>query len=205
MTKRKPPKANTKPKQYTPDLDDIALDALGDETIAGLIDWATEPYGTFIKAAEDLGLAPQVVKRMMERIKSKYQPVLGPLQDVKTKDLVALLEDRAHRALLYLDDQALAKASAKDLAIIAGITIEKRNLLRGEPTQILSVEERHTLNELIPLIVAEGERRNMTIDLTADEVQVIPDTQRLKARHRLSHKDARKKASQERKKESGEP
>lgn len=198
-------KANTKPKKYNKELDDAALEEIGDEMLGDLIDWATEPYGTFVKAAEDVGLSPTVVKRMIERIKAKYQPVLGELQEVKTKDLVALLEDRAHRALLYLDDQALAKSSAKDLAIIAGITIEKRNLLRGEPTQILSVEERHTLNELIPLIVAEGERRNMTIDLNAEEVQIIPDTQRPRVRRRLSNKDKRKKALQDRKKETGEP
>ena len=41
--------------------------------------------------------------------------------------------------------------------------IEKRQLLKGEPTQIISVDERKTLNQLLPLLIVEAQRRNVEI------------------------------------------
>jgi hypothetical protein len=42
--------------------------------------------------------------------------------------------------------------------------IEKRQLLRGEPTQIISDAERKKLHELLPLAIAEAQRRGLTLD-----------------------------------------
>ncbi len=42
--------------------------------------------------------------------------------------------------------------------------VEKRQLLRGEATVIVSDLERKKLNELLPLLIAEGQRRGITIE-----------------------------------------
>ena len=152
---------------------DIALTE--PEATAAVIDTLAEPFKRLKQLGEELGLDPLVVTRMIQRVKSRYQPVLGELQEIKTSDLTRLLDDRAHRALQYLDDSTLAASSAKDLAIVIGIMLEKRQLLRGEPTQILSTEERMSLRDLMPELVREAKRRGLVIDLSAEDAIVTPE------------------------------
>jgi hypothetical protein len=46
-----------------------------------------------------------------------------------------------------------------------GVMIEKRNLLRGEPTAIISDHERKKLHELLPALLEEAKRRGaVTLD-----------------------------------------
>ena len=75
-----------------------------------------------------------------------------------------LLDTNIEKALLYLDDFVLAGASAKDLAIVTGILLDKRQVLKGEPTQRISIEERGKLEDLIPMLISEAKRRGMAID-----------------------------------------
>lgn len=55
-----------------------------------------------------------------------------------------------------------------------------RQLLRGEPTQIVSIDDRKTLNELVPALVKAAQRRGIIIDgigRTLEEPQRgIPDS-----------------------------
>jgi hypothetical protein len=133
-----------------------------------------DPFAGVKAAAEQAGLPVPVLERMIKRIRAQYQPVVGELKQVHTGELVKLLDDRAQRALLWMDDEVLAKSSAKDLAIIAGIMLEKRALLRGEPTQILSVDDRQSMNDLIPQVLAEAQKRGMFVDVLEGCVDVTP-------------------------------
>ena len=142
------------------------------ELMAGVLDMASEPFMSVMQKGQELGLDPKILKRMIERVRSRYQPVLEEMQEHSTQSILGLLNDRIGRALGYLDDYALADASAKDLAIIVGILLEKHQLLQNRPTHIISVEERMALNELVPEIVREAQRRGMTIDLNAEDVIV---------------------------------
>ena len=62
------------------------------------------------------------------------------MREFKKERVLELLGDRIERALSYLDDFAMSGASAKDLAIISGILIEKHQLLNDRPTGIMSHE-----------------------------------------------------------------
>ncbi len=57
----------------------------------------------------------------------------------------------------------------KDKAISYAVLLDKRQLLRGEPTEIVSVEDSRKLNELVPLLLAELERRKIDVQMVADE------------------------------------
>lgn len=148
--------------------------ALSDEEHAALLDASSEQFARVRLLAEELGLKPAVVSRLVRRMRAKYQPITGELRQHKTSEILAMIEDRVGRALGYLDDQVLSEAKAKDLAITLGILLEKRQLLRGEPTQILSVEERQGLNELLPRLIAEAKRRGLAIDVYGGEAVVAP-------------------------------
>ncbi len=80
--------------------------------------------------------------------------------------------DMAMRAADAVTDEKLAKASARDAAIIYGIATDKRAVLRGEPTAILwhTHEAAGALDRLCEAIVSERERRA----LNAQTITVSP-------------------------------
>lgn len=56
----------------------------------------------------------------------------------KREEILLALESIIGRALHHLDsDEALSEVKARDLAVILGIVIDKRNVLLGQPTSIV--------------------------------------------------------------------
>ncbi len=139
------------------------------EKAATAIDVLTDPFSTLQEAVEASGLAPRTIDALKRRLKT--DPLYLSLKDVKKSELLALVKDRGKRALEYLDDTVLSVASAKDLAIISGILIEKAQLLSGEPTQIVSHEDRRKLNELMAAAIGELRLRGVTVDAEYEVVE----------------------------------
>lgn len=137
--------------------------------MAALIDAASVPFATLAQIAYRSGLPEDVVRALVPELKARG--MLADLKKVKHSELVELIEDRAFRALASMSDEDFLKAGIKDKAITTGILLEKRQLLRGEPTAILSIEDRMALNKLIPRLVREAERRGLSVDakFTEDE------------------------------------
>ena len=174
---------------------------------ATALDMLSEPFSRFMQLGEELGLSKDVLRRVVQRIKARYQPVLSELHDVKAGEMLKLLDDRAHRALLYMDDSVMAAASGKDLAIMVGVLVDKAQLLRGQPTAILSTEERMSLRDLMPEMVREIRRRGLVIDATADEIIVTPENPGVLREFTGVHKiqDVLDLNRQKQKREIGEP
>ena len=147
---------------------------LGEGGLVKTLDSLSDPLGSLQAAAEACGLEASIVKSLVKRVKAQYQPILQEMRAFKTSELLGLLEDRAGRALQYLDDYKLSAASAKDLAIITGILLEKRQLLSGEPTHILSHEDRMSLNKLAPALEAEFRRRGFLAEDRGDIIDITP-------------------------------
>jgi len=125
---------------------------------------AGEKIDRFMEVSEACGMPKAMALALKKRMETRYIPATETLRNVQTSQLINYLDDRALKALEYMDDAVFAEANLRDLAVSMGILIEKRQLLRGEPTQILSIEERQNVNELIPQIIHEAKRRGMTID-----------------------------------------
>lgn len=114
--------------------------------------------------AEASGMPARLVNGLVHRIQSKWSPVLRELKRFSNETRAGNLLDKADMAAEYIDDAALAAASAKDLASVVGILIDKAQLLRGQPTAIYDINQRRKLNELIPQLYAEARRRGLTIE-----------------------------------------
>ena len=172
-----------------------------------LLEAGSDPHKSMIAAAKACGMDEEVTRRMLDRLKSEFQPVLGEMRKVKTTEILKALEDRAYRALMYMDDYALAKSSAKDLAVIAGIMLEKRALLRGEPTQILSIDDRSNMNELLPALLKEASKRGMFVDVIDGMVDVTPGSpeREYRPRSKMSLQDRGRKHRQAKKDDEGDP
>ena len=140
------------------------LQALADPTVT-----ATR----IVELSKQCGIPASVTKRLKNRLETRYIPVVQELRKITTKELQDRVDDRLARTIDYLDDFVLSKANARDLAVIIGILSEKRALLRGEPTQIIDFSKREAIHKLMPAMMAEAERRGLTVDLTpADYTEV---------------------------------
>jgi len=76
---------------------------------------------------------------------------------------ISELEGVIERVLGGVTDEKIDKASLRDVAIAYGVLIDKKQLLEGKPTQILSVEERQELSDLLPALLREAERRGILV------------------------------------------
>lgn len=94
------------------------------------------------------------------------------LRKVTAGELIERLGDLQVRLLESLDDETIRKASMAQRMVAFGIATDKRQLLSGQPTQIMSVEERRRLTVVVPELVRELARRGLgqTIDQSGQEI-----------------------------------
>ena len=103
-------------------------------------------------------------KRQAEALwKRKEWPQTGQL-DIDVSDdaeLVKLLDEKIALVSEGIDALNVREANVHQLASALNILIEKRQLLRGKPTSILSIEDRRTMQEVGLKLVEEMKRRGM--------------------------------------------
>ncbi len=87
-----------------------------------------------------------------------------------------LLEDRAHRCVHFIDDPTMGAAGVRDLAVSAGVLIDKARLLKGEPTAITRFQDIKRLDEVGKLLHDEMERRGLLIDVTPEKVDTAQES-----------------------------
>lgn len=165
------------------------------ENTAAALEALSDPFAKLKDAAEACGFPQVTIQALVRRMETKYKPVGDEITALKTPALLSLIEEKIGMCLEHMDDYTFANAELRDLAVTFGILAEKRQLLRGEPTQILSVNERTHMNDLLPMIVKEATRRGMTIDATPTQVEheAGVDT-RVLAREGLDAKDVSRTA-----------
>lgn len=96
-------------------------------------------------------------------------------EKVDTKWLQDSLDTTLGRIMTLLRDPVkLASASYADLTRAGNMLYEKRALLRGEPTAIVRNEQRGGLDTVARLLLAEVERRGITLDMPKTEYREIP-------------------------------
>lgn len=136
---------------------------------AVLVDAVTEPdvrgkLRRISEAIEESGLPKRFGRALLKRLETRYLNVKTEIRSLKTGEILDMIGEKIHLAGQYLDDHAMAEASARDLMLGMAALVEKRQLLRGEPTQIVSDLERKRLNELLPLLNMEMQRRGITFE-----------------------------------------
>ena len=75
--------------------------------------------------------------------------------------------------ILAHDDSVFERMNAKELSLMISHLTETRQLLKGEPTKIISVEDRRHWDELGVALLQEVERRGLKYDLPASEFKEI--------------------------------
>ena len=176
------------------------------EDLAEVMDLAAEPLSTIAAAARECGLDEKVARSLIKAVNQQYAPVMQEMRTVKTGELQRMIDDRAWRALAHMTDKKFSEASAVQLAVMMGILLEKRQLLRGEPTHIFSIGERESLNDLIPMMVKEAHRRGMEISQEGEMIDITPGPEERAYRPRTGRiGNLMKKIRADQKVELGEP
>ena len=127
-----------------------------------------EPWAVVKQAAMACGLPHNTAVNLTERLRTRYLPVKSAVKTINTGEILKQLDSKIMMALDHMDEFAFAGANLRDLGIVLGLLIEKRQLLSGEPTAILGVDDRRQLNELVGLVVGEAKHRGITIDANED-------------------------------------
>ena len=115
--------------------------------------------------AKPAGTANKVVnvkRTTLTDLRQRREPVPragNRKSDVDT--LIASWRDVTRRALQFLDDSALAAATAKELADVASKGTQNIQLLKGLPTKILGVAERASMEDVLKLGLQEASRREL--------------------------------------------
>lgn len=119
----------------------------------------------------EVGMKPSLVTSLIKRLQvGNYSPVTAEVKRLVGKDLIEALESKTTLVLNYMDEYSVSTASLKDLSIAASVLIEKQQLLKNQPTQILDVTTRMKVVGLLPAMIREAERRGLSIDSTARRV-----------------------------------
>lgn len=148
---------NNMAENIDPDKAAILVDAVTEPEVRGKLRRISE-------AIKESGLPERFGRALLRRLETRYLSLKTEVRALKTGEILDMIGQKIHLAGQYLDDHAMAEASARDLMLGISALVEKRQLLRGEPTQIVSDLERKRLNELLPLLSAEMQRRGITIE-----------------------------------------
>ena len=144
------------------------------EIAAAAIDAASDPAAKTQKEAidsvnqtlKDAGVPGKVSYALVRRMRVKYADVVTEKKRLTTNEILETIDKEIGLVSSYLDDFVCANANLRDLGLVKAALIEKRNLLKGEPTIIMSDAERAKLTDLLPLLIEEGKRRGIIIEGT---------------------------------------
>jgi len=160
----------------------VGVEVYRPEIAAAALDAASDPMAESQRAAIErvnaqlmaCGVPDKVSQALVRRLKSKYANAVFASRELRTNEILKMLGEKIGLAAFYLDDKVLAEASARDIMLGLGVMIEKRNLLRGEPTAIISDHDRKKIHELLPALLEEGRRRGITVEGKVTEKLVEP-------------------------------
>lgn len=144
-----------------------AIEEKDHEVAAKIIDKIISPeqYQKIDELAAEVGLHKSTVDALKKRLEFRYLPVGIELGRIRTQQFQEGIDGYANWILNSVDECDLLKASLKDKISAFCMLIDRRQLLSGEPTQILSINERKEINDLMPLLMMEAKRRGVTIDV----------------------------------------
>ena len=119
----------------------------------------------FKKAGIACGYDSDTMARLAARCQGRPLSATGRVK-FTDPELVAAIEARLADVIEYFDDQTLAKMGGRDLMVALGILIDKRQLLKGEPTAIMRYEDMRKLDEFLEDVAKELRQRGELVDVT---------------------------------------
>ncbi|MGE0373006.1 MAG: hypothetical protein AB7Q01_14145 [Gammaproteobacteria bacterium] len=127
------------------------------------------PDPVLVDIARKEGVSVDFVRGVRDQLRTEAPQVGMQIRKLTAKNALAKIEtilDMSFERLYELIPKANL-ANLRDVAYVADRLFNMRQLIRGEPTAITTVDDRRKLNELLPLVLKEAARRGVTIEGTA--------------------------------------
>lgn len=153
------------------------------EAVAAAIDAASDPTAETQRAAiarvnaelKAAGIPDRVNEALVRRMRVKYGNAITIKKQQTTNEILQSIDEEIHLISSYIDDKVASEASLRDLGMVKAALLEKRQLLKGEPTQIISDHDRKKLHDYLPVLAAEMARRGIaTVEGTVTEKVIGP-------------------------------
>jgi hypothetical protein len=112
-----------------------------------------------------------------------------PAQKFTKDELKAGVQRLSQRLVHYLNEgnrmeRLMAKSSLKELSVMLGILTEKMLLLEGQPTQIISQQQHQKIDQVMPALLQELQRRGLKGEMVERKMTVtVPSAEEMGARH----------------------
>lgn len=151
------------------------IEAADPELVADLVIADADPYETIAQVARDHDVSPYVAKALVDALRARHGALIQEVQDLDGRDLADKMEAIAHVAVDSIDEASLLKVNAKDRALVAAIMVDKAQLLKGRPTQILSREDRMKMPDIVKELYKEFDRRSITVEVEEVESIVVSE------------------------------
>lgn len=139
-----------------------------------------DPLADVAELAAKAGMSEAMIRGLRVKAETQFQAPAAALKRATNARLLELIEDRELTVIEALTPAKINGASLREQIYALDRLHNIRQLLRGEPTQIVSVDDRKTLNDLLPALVKAAQRRGVVIDgayRTLEEQQRgIPDS-----------------------------
>jgi len=123
--------------------------------------------------ARDLLIAAghdKIMPEMIDRVGLLAGEMVDVPKRLDTAVFLGELEKKLWAALAAMDTSVIARASARDLSQMVSMLIERRALLRNEPTSIIRTDNRASLDKVAGLLVQEAKRRGIVLEGNFKEV-----------------------------------
>lgn len=134
---------------------------------------ARTPEAGVRAAAIAEGFSVEAVNEFLKVMRRENVGVGTAVKVLGHNEMIAALDEKLSLALHHLDADRFKAANIQQIAIVFGILAEKRELLKGKPTQIFSFEERRSMRDLLPNALREAQRRGLVVDATYTEDNAV--------------------------------
>ncbi|MGE0289513.1 MAG: hypothetical protein AB7I42_25990 [Bradyrhizobium sp.] len=139
-----------------------------------------DPMADVAELAAKSGMSEAMIRGLRMKAQTQFQAPAAALRRATNSRILELIEDRELAVIESMTDVKIKNAGLREQVYALDRLHNIRQLLRGEPTQIVSVDDRKTLNDLVPALVKAAQRRGILIDAVARVVEEpqrgIPDS-----------------------------
>jgi hypothetical protein len=148
----------------------VALEQSDPEKHAQAVSLLSDRFQNVAAVAKQVGISVGAATNIARDLEGDMSPLKREIAEIRLDDITKRFGTLTRDAIDAITPEKLERANAQQLAVIAGISADKWQLLRGQPTSRTEIGDRRQMNELIGIIAKEAKRRGIEIDITPEGV-----------------------------------
>ncbi len=133
---------------------------------------STPEARSILHIAKEEGVHPEAAKFMARKADRHYVNLMAAEKEVQKSTLRNLYGHTSLKILESITQKDIDDASLRDKLVAAAVATDKSLLLDGQPTEVYSIKELASLDELSKALMGELRRRGLEIEPNATPARV---------------------------------